>query len=71
MPYTIYLKKGKAMSNIPKDPMILLSYINTKLRDDYSNLDLLCEDLNINKTDLAEKLSSISYAYDESLNKFV
>ncbi len=59
------------MSNIPKDPMILLSYINTKLRDDYSNLDLLCEDLNINKTDLTEKLSSISYAYDESLNKFV
>ncbi len=59
------------MSNIPKDPMILLSYINTKLRDNYSNLDLLCEDLNINKTDLTEKLSSIGYSYDESLNKFV
>lgn len=59
------------MSNIPKDPMILLSYINTKLRDDYNNLDLLCDDLNINKTELTEKLSSIDYVYDESLNKFV
>lgn len=71
IPVQVYRKKGKPMSNIPKDPMILLSYINTKLRDDYHNLDLLCDDLNINKTELTEKLSSIDYVYDESLNKFV
>ncbi|MGN0497318.1 MAG: DUF4250 domain-containing protein [Lachnospiraceae bacterium] len=59
------------MSNIPNDPIMLLSYINTKLRDEYSNLDLLCEDLNLNKEDLTNKLSSIDYSYDASLNKFL
>lgn len=59
------------MSNIPKDPMILLSYINTNLRDNYSTLDLLCEDLNLNKEDLITKLQSIDYHYDETLNRFL
>lgn len=59
------------MSNIPNDPIMLLSYINTKLRDEYANLELLCEDLNLNKEDLTNKLSSIDYSYDASLNKFL
>ncbi|MDE6238432.1 MAG: DUF4250 domain-containing protein, partial [Muribaculaceae bacterium] len=33
------------MDNLPQDPFILLSYVNTKLRDDYSSLDSMCEDL--------------------------
>ena len=56
---------------IPQDPVILLSYINLKLRDEYSFLDLLCEDLDISKTEIIEKLKSINYSYDEKLNQFV
>ncbi len=56
---------------IPNDPMILLSFINTKLRDDYKNLDLLCDDLQIDKAELEAKLSAIDYKYDPELNKFI
>lgn len=59
------------MSNIPNDPMMLLSYINTKLRDNYSSLDLLCEDLNLNLEELTNKLYSIGYTYDSTLNRFL
>lgn len=56
--------------NIPNDPMMLLSYINTKLRDDYKNLDVLCDDLNLSKEDLTAKLASIDYHYNQELNRF-
>ena len=56
---------------IPQDPVMLLSYINLKLRDKYSSLDLLCEDLDVSKTEIIEKLKSINYSYDEKLNQFV
>lgn len=59
------------MNKVPSDPFILLSFINTKLRDFYSNLDEACLSLNVNKEELIKKLSAISYSYDENLNKFV
>lgn len=59
------------MANIPNDPMMLLSYINTKLRDDYSSLQLLCDDLELNVEDITSKLSSIDYSYNQELNRFV
>ncbi len=59
------------MANIPNDPMMLLSYINTKLRDDYSSLILLCDDLELNIDDITTKLSTIDYSYNEELNRFV
>lgn len=59
------------MLMLPNDPVILLSVINTKLRDNYSNLDLLCDDLDIDKADLLKKLSSIGYEYSDELNKFI
>ncbi len=55
----------------PSDPVILLSWINTKLRDYYSSLADLCESEGINETELREKLASIGYNYDETLNRFV
>lgn len=58
-------------ANIPKDPMILLSYINTKLRDIYPSLDILCNDLLISKEDLIDKLNAIGYNYDVSVNRFI
>ncbi len=56
---------------IPQDPMILLIYLNTKLRDEYKSLDLLCDDLQLDKSDIIQKMSSIDYAYDDALNRFV
>ena len=55
---------------LPKDPMILLSYVNTHLRDDYPSLDALCEDLYISRAELEEKLSAVGFAYDEEQNRF-
>ncbi|HEX3077796.1 MAG TPA: DUF4250 domain-containing protein [Lachnospiraceae bacterium] len=57
--------------SIPKDPVILLSYINTQLRDFYSSLDDLCKSLNIEKTSLLQTLDQIDYSYDVDRNQFV
>lgn len=59
------------MKTLPNDPVILLSSINMKLRDFYSSLDALCEDLEENKEEIMEKLSAIDYQYDEDRNQFV
>lgn len=53
------------------DPNILLSYINTKLRDNYSNLDALCEDLDLNKEEINNILNSIDYYYVKKENKYI
>lgn len=56
---------------IPKDPVMLLSYVNTQLRDFYSSLDALCEDKGIEKEELVEKMKSIEYLYEVDRNQFV
>lgn len=56
---------------LPNDPVILLSVINTKLRDYYSSLDALCDDLNVDKEELTKKLSMIGYSYKPERNQFV
>ncbi|MBQ9065531.1 MAG: DUF4250 domain-containing protein [Blautia sp.] len=56
---------------IPKDPFILLSYVNTQLRDYYDSLEALCTLRGIRKNDLIDKLDLIDYHYDEKLNQFV
>lgn len=57
--------------NIPKDPAMLLSFINMHLRDNYSTLDDLCKSLDINKTDVIASLLKIDYEYDSLSNQFV
>ncbi len=59
------------MSTIPNDPMMLLSYINTKLRDNYESLSALCDDLELNADDIISKLATIDYTYNPELNRFV
>ena len=49
--------------SLPSNPFVLLSYINTKLRDNYSSLDELVNDLDINKDDIIDLLKSINYEY--------
>ena len=56
---------------IPNDPVMLLSYVNTQLRDYYSSLDALCEDKVIRKEELVEKMKSIEYVYEVDRNQFV
>ncbi len=56
---------------IPKDPVMLLSFVNLKLRDYYQNLDALCEDLDVDKAEIMEKLAAIDYSYDAGKNQFV
>lgn len=58
-------------TNIPKDPVMLLSFINMKLRDFYPSLDELCTDLDLNINDVSEKLASAGFNYDGKLNRFV
>ena len=56
--------------NIPQDPMMLYSFINMKLRDSYSSLDKLCEDLNIVKQLVVDVLAKAGFEYSAELNKF-
>ena len=56
---------------LPQDPMILLSYINTKLRDDYPSLDALCDDLDADREALEGRLAAVNYTYDASQNRFI
>ena len=57
--------------NIPNDPAILLSYINTKLRDYYPSLDALCKDMDLDKEQIVKKLDMIGYKYKPEINQFV
>lgn len=59
------------MNQLPNDPMLCLSVVNTKLRDYYADLDSLCEDMAIEKETLIKKLGVIDYEYDASTNQFV
>jgi len=57
--------------NLPNDPMLCLSVVNTKLRDHYQNLESLCQDLDVDKDLLIDKLRMIDYEYDIERNQFV
>ena len=67
----IFMHSLEEADNIPSDPQILVSYINTKLRDKYNSLDELCEQLDINKELLIKKLDQIDYKYEPNYNKFI
>lgn len=55
---------------VPKDPVMLLSYINTQLRDHYSSLNQLCDSLDLDKEEIISRLAAIQYEYDEKINQF-
>ncbi len=56
---------------IPKDPVMLLSFINLKLRDFYPSFEALCDDLDVDAKEIVDKLSAIDYHYDKEKNQFV
>ena len=60
-----------AENTIPNDPMILLSFVNTKLRDINTRHDKLRDDHVCSKEEIESKLSAIDCKYNAELNKFV
>ena len=59
------------MFMVPKDPVMLLSFVNMKLRDFYKDLDELCMQLETDRKELEEKLAGIDYHYDREINQFI
>lgn len=55
---------------LSNDPIILLSVVNTKLRDCYSSLDALCDDLGESREEIESKLKAVGFEYDEASNSF-
>lgn len=56
---------------LPKDPMMCLSVVNTRLRDRYQNLEQLCEDMGVSQKELTKKLEAVDYRYDIERNQFI
>lgn len=56
--------------NLPKDPVMLLSVVNTALRDHYDSLEKLAEAYDVNPQDIVSKLNAINYIYDKNQNQF-
>ena len=55
---------------LPSDPIMLLSFVNMKLRDQYPSLDALCEDMDESKEAIVAKLAEVGYEYDLETNRF-
>lgn len=60
-----------ALDNLPKDPMMLLSFVNTRLRDDGISLSEFCSQFDVSEDQIKDILGNISYEYDDALNKFI
>lgn len=59
------------MQQIPKDPFMLLSYVNTQLRDSYSSLEDFCAAMDLNQSDLESALAAQGYVYQADRNQFI
>ena len=55
---------------LPKDPVMLMSVLNTKLRDRYDSLEALCDDLELNRDELTIRLHEAGFDYDPERNQF-
>lgn len=58
------------MDRLPNDPMILFSAVNMLLRDNYSSLDALCDDMNVDRKELEAKLATVGFEFNAEQNKF-
>lgn len=59
------------MESLPKDDAIMISYLNTKLRDGYGDLGALCDDLGLDRAETEARALAAGYAYDAAQNRFV
>lgn len=58
------------MANIPSDPFMLFSYLNTMLRDRFDSLEELCESLGLDRNELIKKLANAGFEYMPQINQF-
>lgn len=58
------------MDQMPKDPMMLMGFINMKLRDFYPSLDALCEDMNVERDEIIRTLKTVGFEYNPVRNRF-
>lgn len=58
------------MVNIPQDPIMLLSLVNMKLRDEYDSLEELCKDMNIEYAEIISRLENAGFEYFPEINQF-
>ena len=63
--------KEGGLTVLPKDPVILLSIVNTKLRDEYGSLEELCAALDADEADLRRTLAALDYHYDPAYHQFI
>lgn len=56
--------------NMPKDPAMLMGFINMKLRDYYPTLDALCDDMGVDRKELENKMAEAGWEYNAAANKF-
>ncbi len=57
-------------TNLPKDPFMLMSFLNMKLRNCYDSLDALCDDLHVSKEEILKTMQESGFEYSKENNKF-
>lgn len=67
---TVITKQVYIMKELPSDVMMLLSYVNMKLRDQYGSLDEMCSDMQIDRVWLEKRLGEVGFEYNRSQNRF-
>ena len=63
--------ENKKVHYLLLDNYVLLSIVNMKLRDYYSSLEDLCENMGINRQKLEDKLAQVGYRYNKDTNQFI
>ena len=56
---------------LPRDPVMLLSVINTKLRDEFDSLAELCAVMDVDYDDICGRIATVGYQYDPTQNQFI
>ena len=65
------MERKEVRDMLPKDPIMLLSFVNMKLRDFYGSLDVMCEELDADRQEIEGSLESAGYHYDAERNQFI
>lgn len=56
---------------LPKDPYMLLSVLNMKLRDVYPDVEALCEDMDEDISEISAAMEELGYEYSKDANQFI
>nr|WP_304579409.1 DUF4250 domain-containing protein [uncultured Acetatifactor sp.] len=65
------MERKEVEEMLPKDPIMLFSFVNMKLRDFYGSLDVMCEELDADRQEIEGRLESVGYHYDAERNQFI